>query len=124
MISLQICVSICRGYEVAGVILLRCLNGAMRLDRSKDMSVHVSTCTVTISTHYREICRNSGADKNCVFLRLVAKMSDRFLEHRISITFCVKLGKNASDPCAMLSETYGGEDMKNSYVFERHKRLK
>jgi hypothetical protein len=32
-------------YEVPGMILLRNLQGAMRLDRSKDMSVHVSTCT-------------------------------------------------------------------------------
>jgi hypothetical protein len=28
--------------EVLGMILLRNFNGAMRLDRSKDMSVHVS----------------------------------------------------------------------------------
>jgi hypothetical protein len=34
-----------RGYEVPGMNLLRDLRGAMRLDRSEDMSVHVSTCT-------------------------------------------------------------------------------
>jgi hypothetical protein len=34
-----------RGYEVPGIILWRDLNVAMRLDRSKDMSVRVSTCT-------------------------------------------------------------------------------
>jgi hypothetical protein len=33
------------GYEVSGMILLRDLNGAMRLDRSIDLSVHISTCT-------------------------------------------------------------------------------
>jgi hypothetical protein len=33
------------GYEVTGMILLRGLKGAMRLDHSNDMSVHVSTCT-------------------------------------------------------------------------------
>jgi hypothetical protein len=33
------------GCEVYRIILLRDLKGAMRLDRSKDMSVHVSTCT-------------------------------------------------------------------------------
>jgi hypothetical protein len=33
------------GYEVAGMILLHDLKGAMSLDCSKDMSVHVSTCT-------------------------------------------------------------------------------
>jgi hypothetical protein len=33
------------GYEVLGIILLRDLKGPMRLDRSKEMCVHVSTCT-------------------------------------------------------------------------------
>jgi hypothetical protein len=32
-------------YDVPGMILLHDLKGTMRLDRSKDMSVHVSTCT-------------------------------------------------------------------------------
>jgi len=37
---------------------------------------------------------------------------------------CVKLEKNASDTCAMLSEAYGGEDKKKSSVFfESHKRF-
>jgi hypothetical protein len=36
----------------------------------------------------------------------------------------VKLGKNASDTCAVLSEDYGGEAMKMSSAFELHKRLK
>jgi hypothetical protein len=48
-----------------------------------------------------------------VFLRLIAKMSDRFLEQRINIKLRAKLGKNASDACAMLSEACGGETMKN-----------
>jgi len=30
----------------------------------------------------------------------------------------VKLGKNASDTCAMFSKVYGGEAMKKSIVFE------
>jgi hypothetical protein len=51
-------------------------------------------------------------------------MSDRFLEQRINIKFCVKLGSNASDICAMLCEGYGGEAMKKSHVFEWHKRVK
>jgi hypothetical protein len=37
-----------------------------------------------------------------LFVRLVAKMSDRFLEQEINIKFCVKLGKNASDIYAVL----------------------
>jgi hypothetical protein len=44
-----------------------------------------------------------------VFLCLSVKMSDRFLEQRISIKFCVKLGKNASDICEMLYEACVGE---------------
>jgi hypothetical protein len=45
-------------------------------------------------------------------------MSDRFLDQRINIKFCMKLGKSARDTCAMLSEAYGGEAMINSNVFE------
>jgi len=40
----QICLFTWCGYEVSGMILLRHLKGAVRLDRSKDKSVHVSTC--------------------------------------------------------------------------------
>jgi hypothetical protein len=46
-----------------------------------------------------------------LFLHLVTEMSDRFLEQRINIKFCVKLGKNASGTCVMLSEAYGREAM-------------
>jgi hypothetical protein len=61
-----------------------------------------------------------------VFLRFVAKVSDRFLEQRINVKFCVKLGRNANDICAVLSEFNGGggEAMKKSNVFDRHERFK
>jgi hypothetical protein len=39
-------------------------------------------------------------------------MSDQFLEQQINMKYCVNLGKNASDICAMLSMAYGGEAMK------------
>jgi hypothetical protein len=39
------------------------------------------------------------------------KTGDRFLEQRINIKFCVKLGKNASDNFEVLCEAYGGEAM-------------
>jgi hypothetical protein len=42
----------------------------------------------------------------------------------INIKFCVKLGKNACDSCAVLSKGYGGEPMKNSHAFEWHKQFK
>jgi hypothetical protein len=43
-------------------------------------------------------------------------MSDRFLD-RYNIKFCVKLGKNANDICAMLLGAYGGEVTEKSSVF-------
>jgi hypothetical protein len=47
-----------------------------------------------------------------MFQHLVTEVSYQFLEQQISIKLYVKLGKNASDTCAMLSEAYGGEVMK------------
>jgi hypothetical protein len=51
-------------------------------------------------------------------------MSDKLLEQRINIKFCAKLGKNASETLKMLTEVYGADAMKNSSVFEWHKRFK
>jgi hypothetical protein len=79
--------------------------------------------SITVSTYERQLCGNCGANKTCVFLRLVAKMSDRILEQGINIKFCVKLEKNASDTCAMLSEAYGENVMKKASVFDWHKRF-
>jgi len=42
--ALYMCYKRC-GYEVPGMILLLYLNGVLRVVRSSDMSVHVSTCT-------------------------------------------------------------------------------
>jgi hypothetical protein len=42
----------------------------------------------------------------------------------MNIEFCVKLGKNASDTCAVLSVAYVGEAMNKSSVSECHKCLK
>jgi hypothetical protein len=51
-------------------------------------------------------------------------MSDRFLEQRINIKSCVKLGKNTCDTCAMFAESYGGEIMKMFSVSEWHRWFK
>jgi hypothetical protein len=51
-------------------------------------------------------------------------MSDRFLEQRMNFKFCVKLGKNSSDTCAVFSEAYGAETMKKSSGFEWNKWFK
>jgi len=58
----------------------------------------------------------------CVFLRLVAKMSDRFLEQRINISFWVTLEKMHTS--SILSKAYGGEAMKMSGVSDWHKIFK
>jgi hypothetical protein len=40
-----------------------------------------------ISVLWRQLWESCGADKMCIFLRLDAKVSDRFLEQRINIRF-------------------------------------
>jgi hypothetical protein len=72
---------------------LHYLKGAMRLDHSKDMFVHVPTCT---SSDFNPLTPVVMLIR-CVFLHLVTKLSDGFLEQRINIKFCVKLRENASD---------------------------
>jgi hypothetical protein len=44
-------------------------------------------------------------------------MSDRSLEQRINIKFCVILGKNASDAYSIALRGLWGEAMKKSSVF-------
>jgi len=50
-------------------------------------------------------------------------MSDKNLEHRINITFCVKIGKSASETLALLTVAYGEYAKKKSIVFEWHMRF-
>jgi len=45
------------------------------------------------------------------------KMSDKNLEQRINIKFCVKIGKSASETLALLTVAYGEYAMKKSSVF-------
>ena len=51
-------------------------------------------------------------------------MSDKNLEQRINIQFCVKIGKSASETLALLTVAYGEYAMKKSSVFEWHRRFK
>jgi hypothetical protein len=44
-------------------------------------------------------------------------MSDKNLEQRINIKFCVKIGKSASKTSAILTVAYGPYAMKKSSVF-------
>jgi len=97
--------------------IARLIKGVTRLDRNKDMSVHIQTCASCVEVLALIRCV-------CVFLRLVAKINDRCSEQRINITAYVRLGKNASDTCAMLYEACGGEAMTKSSVFVWHNRQK
>jgi hypothetical protein len=51
-------------------------------------------------------------------------MSDKNLEQRINIKFCVKISKNASETLALLTLNYGEYAMKKSSVFEWHMLFK
>ncbi|XP_004683275.2 PREDICTED: putative uncharacterized protein FLJ37770 [Condylura cristata] len=51
-------------------------------------------------------------------------MSDRYLEQRISIKFCVKLNKSASETHHLLKEAYGSDVMSRARVFDWYKRFK
>jgi hypothetical protein len=44
-------------------------------------------------------------------------MSDKNLEQRINFTFCVKIGKSASETLALLTLVYGEYIMKKCSVF-------
>jgi hypothetical protein len=43
-------------------------------------------------------------------------MSDKNLEQRINVKFCVKIGKGASERLALLTVAYGEHTMKKSSV--------
>jgi hypothetical protein len=51
-------------------------------------------------------------------------MSDKNLEQRINIKFCVKIGKSASETIALLTVAYGEYTMKKSSGFESHRLFK
>jgi hypothetical protein len=52
------------------------------------------------------------------------KMSDRLLEQRINIKFCVNLGKCASEALQMFKEANVADDMKKSRSLNGIKGLK
>jgi hypothetical protein len=86
----------------------------MWLDHSKDV------CACFNLHHLQLQCINASCVEvmaliRCVFLHLVTKMSDWFLEQWITIKFCVKLGKNAQDTYALLRLM--GEKLWRSQVF-------
>jgi len=60
----------------------------------------------------------------CLWYTVGRKMSDKNLEQRINIKFCVKIGKSASETLALLTVAYGEYAMKKSSVFEWHRQFK
>jgi hypothetical protein len=52
----------------------------------------------------------------------VGKTSDKNLEQQVKMRFCVRIGK--SETLSLLTLTYGEFAIKNSSVFELHKRFK
>jgi hypothetical protein len=52
------------------------------------------------------------------------KMSDKNMEQRINIKFCVKIGQIASVTLALLTVAYGEYAMKNSSASKWQKRFK
>jgi len=96
------------------MILLHDLMGAKQLDCSKDMSMLVSSFTsYAWFQHINASCVEILTVIRCMFLYLVTKMSDWFLEQQINIKFFVNLRRNVGDICAVLSEAYGGKLWKN-----------
>ena len=51
-------------------------------------------------------------------------MSDKNLEQKINIKFCVKIGKSANEMLALLTVAYGEYTMQKWSVFEWHRRFK
>ena len=51
-------------------------------------------------------------------------MSDKNMEQRINIKFCVKIGKSASEMLTLLTVAYDIYAMKKLSVFECHRRFK
>ena len=60
----------------------------------------------------------------CPWYTVGRKMSDKKLEQRINIKFCVKIGKSASEKLALLTAAYGEYAMKKLSVFDWHRPFK
>jgi hypothetical protein len=67
---------------------------------------------------------SSRGSSMCPWYTVGGKMSDKNLELRINIKFCVKTGKSARETSALLTMAYGEYTMKKSSVFEWHRQFK
>ena len=57
-------------------------------------------------------------------MRWISKMQSDTFEEQYAITFCFKLGKNATEMYGMLQTAFGASCMNRVSVFEWHKRFK
>jgi hypothetical protein len=67
---------------------------------------------------------SSTGSSTCLWYIVGGKMSDKNLEQRINIKFCVKICKSASETSPLLTVAYGEYAMKKLSVFEWHWRFK
>jgi hypothetical protein len=67
---------------------------------------------------------SSRGSSTCPRYTVDGKISDKNLEQRIIIKFCVKIGKSAGETLALLTLAYGEYAIKKSSVFALHKRFK
>jgi hypothetical protein len=67
---------------------------------------------------------SSRGNSTCPWYAVGGKMSDKNLEQRINIKFCVMIVKSASETLALLLVAYGEYAMKKSSIFEWYRRFK
>jgi hypothetical protein len=61
---------------------------------------------------------SSRGNITCPWYTVGGKMSDKNLEQRINIKFCVQIGKSVSETLTLLTMAYGKYVVKKSNVFE------
>jgi hypothetical protein len=90
----------------------------------QSMFEYVPTCVYMIINQMSYSFPNSRRSSTCPWYTLGRKMVDKNLEQWVNISFCVKIGKSASETLALLTFGYGEYSMKKLSVFERHRRFK
>jgi len=66
---------------------------------------------------------SSRGSSTCPWYTVGGKISDKNLERRINIKFCVEVGKSAIETLALLTVAYDEYAMKKSSVFEWHRQF-
>jgi len=68
--------------------------------------------------------QSSRGSSTCPWYTVGGKTSDKNLEQRMNIKFCVKIGKSASKTLALVTVAYSEYVVKKLSVFEWHRRFK